>query len=565
MGAKAMQIGTTASALQRVPRGDARALAVSQRESVIQGVFNYVQNGTEFLPDSEDEVNQVDSTQPVGAADETAYVATVPTPGTGKDKTPAALAAQYAAEAFDTPADASRRLALMVSANTLDSVTEPEDASTQRLHGLAAQAQAVDTFRMGVTGFKFRVRWNDQQGDAVDEAALDQVRTNAQESPANTFAAGQQESAASKAGLVNTARNRAHTFHGTTEAVAHLRQRFNRVYIHVGDPDAVNLKAKRDPNNAAEQPSGLFDRLDPVVQQGPALASGGYRFRAGPPNPATDPHRGGAGNAGAQAAATSELDMRVRGAVTAVDPWAAYFPEPNLAIRSDIPLGDQPFGVGGPEWPQLYQSAAAHLVGGLEFDPRAAVYTDAGRWEQDVVGNALHGAAHGRGMTSPAALFDPMRAKQSHAKNDELLKHIRKLIVDADRGANSNKMLKAYLPQELFTTLKTDEDATRLPVLQQLLGGTIRGGLDLMTGWIETMMAEPAFASRADVGTRLIALGADPQIAAEAQGVAFDATRAGAALQPASRQTIVAIARVAGREIADFLDTFQFTADPGPI
>ena len=179
MGAKATHSAKMASssATPAVGMSSTTLEARSTGSNVIQAVFNYQANGIEFLPWEYTRTNAIDSTRAAGdPKGDFAYVATVPTPGSGKDKNPLAIANQYRDEGFAGQADARARFALMVAVNQADSVVRTEDENRQQVTDQVDQANTFDGFRMGAIGFLWRVRWRTAAGADVAAAGLPQVR-----------------------------------------------------------------------------------------------------------------------------------------------------------------------------------------------------------------------------------------------------------------------------------------------------------------------------------------------------------------------------------------------------
>ena len=196
------------------------------------------------------------------------------------------------------------------------------------------------------------------------------------------------------AGVPNGARNLVRAMPQTAAWSGTFTARGYVPYVHVGDADAVTLKATKNPDGTGDEQS-LFSRYDNLVaaHADATVLSGGYRFAHRPPPadpappeavpvvaeeggavpeavaeapPERYPHAAGAGGDAEalmarteQAVKTSELDMTVRAAMqgSGVTP---YLPEPNLIVRADMyNAPDVGFGRTGPEWFKLQASLRA--------------------------------------------------------------------------------------------------------------------------------------------------------------------------------------------------------------
>jgi hypothetical protein len=351
-----------------------------------------------------------------------AYVGSVLTAGQGKDKAPIAIANQYAAEAFDSPADARERFALVVGVNQMDSVTQPQLTQQNALAAQAAQIGGVQAFPATAFHQLWQPVWVTTEGAPAN---IEDVRTAAE---THTEEARGEEARVAKPDILPVGPLRTAVLRQTHDPVTALNQRFNDVYVHVGDGDAVNLKAKATP---ADPERGLFNRYDDVLGdardrnggQAPMLATGGYRFRVDnrfvpDAEHNADPHAGDAGKVTPQTAATAELSMRIRQGVGTINPSVPYMPEPNLLIHSSkSELETTNFGTGNnDESRKLTESVmgrkpqAADARRDMAFDTRAALYTDGGRFDRATIKSAP-GAAHGE--TTVSGLFNGPQANAS--------------------------------------------------------------------------------------------------------------------------------------------------------
>lgn len=491
-----------------------------------------------------------------------AYIANIITTASGKDKSFAQVAAQYAAEAFDTAADAARRFALIVLANREEKPSAPAADQTSALHALSTeQAASVTAFPAAAGRALWRRRWRaGPDADHLESKTVAEIRAILDGASKPAEARDAANTAARAEGLPptvpNQARNKVREMPQTSTYVGGFTRMGYTPFVHVGDADAVTFKATESTDRTGPEKS-LFSRYDALIAAAPkaeALA-GGYRFAARPgdkqPLPA---HAAGAGDTGAglmaqteQAIKVSELDVRVRSAMQGVEAGMPYFPEPNIAVRGD--LYTQPgvsFGDTGREWLKLktsllaqgkafrgkqkfeqfggkeitpedtakrpfcefvagayttmtglfgsavkYKSIGVRTRSGwveqtpthilvfrdratiertlgkawsqsklFEFNPKAALVTDVGRFDQPYVetsgvGAGKSGTAYTAGKTDPLAVFDPARAHQSHAQWGAIkssLEYVYRLESSADQDWLQSAM-RVFLPQSLFAEL----------------------------------------------------------------------------------------------------------------
>lgn len=442
--------------------------------------------------------NPVHSTAQGLNAQATAYIGNVISVGRGKDKTPAKVAKQYAEEAFDNPADASRRFALVVGVNRMESVTNDGAAAAGELDAQLGEVAGFQQFPLTAFRKLWRPQWLHDGGEKHNQpASFDEVRAAAADHQAEADAAERGE----KMPPVGPMRTETTKQPATARYTQELRQHFGNVYVHVGDADAVNLKAKADPNAQNQQATGLFNRYDQVLDEqhaqgkNPAVVSGGYRFRVKNDQlPAdqqhADPNAGTAAKVSKQTAAGADLDMAVRQGLASHDPSSVYMPEPNMLVRSDVALQDG-FNFGGtnvgeskaainsimppgakpqpvPTKDGSKKKSAGRLASerdaesnraqgvrqpwardNLVFDSRAALYTDGGRFETDTTQqfgtDQETGPGYGRGGTDVDGLTHPKRNAQSIARKRELGNAISQM------NSNIGDILEVYLPQQLMT------------------------------------------------------------------------------------------------------------------
>jgi hypothetical protein len=403
-----------------------------------------------------------------------AYVGSVITVAKGKDKKPVDVARQYEAEAFDTPAEARNRFALVVGVNRMESVTSHDGGQAELATEAMAGVQAFTGFPTTAFLRLWRPVWIDDDTGAAG-VPLDTVRAAATRFP-DAATEAEKHRPPAPVGPMRTA-----TAHhaSTTQYRQDLQQRFDDVYVQVGDADAVNLKAKATP---ADPERGLFNRYDQVIGdakqrtgQSPLIATGGYRFRVddkyaayhgGQTHP--DPHAGEAGKVAPQTAKAADLDMKVREAAATVHPGVPYMPEPNLLVHSSQ-VDKADFGPAqNDESRALVRSIAdgkpsvAWARQNMVFDTRAALYTDGKRFNEAMLaGDAATG--YGAGKTDAKGLFNATRTAQSMAPNRPMGNMLlRETFTKGAMDGRVHDMRQAYTPHVLRGFEGDDE--SRAPV-----------------------------------------------------------------------------------------------------
>jgi hypothetical protein len=338
------------------------------------------------------------------------YVGSIITTASGKDKTPLAVAKQYEAEAFDKPKDARDRFALVVGVNRMQSVVDADgglgDLKTQSTTGVTS----FQGFPLAAFMRLWEPQWVNKTTNAPVETAI--VRSAARNHEADARAA--EAVRPRPPAPVGPMRTETAAHPDTTGYLGKMEQHFENVYLHVGDSDAVNLKAKAT-NEPGEQARGLFDRYDDVLGQhqqahggnSPLLATGGYRFRVD--NDYTeyhggathaDPHAGDAGKVAPMTAESAALDMDVRQTMAKTNPNVPYMPEPNLLVHSSVAQHADFGKTNTGESRALVKSIAANAPepqakgkpppewarDNMVFDNRAALYTDGKRFNKAMIG-----------------------------------------------------------------------------------------------------------------------------------------------------------------------------------
>lgn len=301
-----------------------------------------------------------------------AYVANIVTTARNKDKTLTQVAAQYAAEAFDTAEDAAQRFALVLLANREEKPTLTAAAQTDDLKSVSTdQAAGIKAFPAAAGRSFWRRKWRaGPDSTNLTDKSVAEIRAilDGASKPEEAHKAAEDAARAEglPPGVPNQARNKARAIPQTSAWINTFTSKGYAAFAHIGDADAVSLKATEDPGGTGAEKS-LFSRYDPLITSKPnvEVLSGGYRFASRPSDPSKVPaHAAGAGGDGKalmaqteQAVKVSELDMKVRLAMYGQDRGMPYFPEPNLLVRGD--LYNQPgvsFGDSGPEWLKLKTS-----------------------------------------------------------------------------------------------------------------------------------------------------------------------------------------------------------------
>jgi hypothetical protein len=263
---------------------------------------------------------------------ETAYLANIATAPALADTeaaivAPARIGSRYAA-AFANPADLANRFALVIGVNTFDNL---ENTAEGEVESNALQGVGSTAFSWGVFGFVWAPAWKDRSGGT---ASMGAVRTAydalTPERKAIALAYERRNRTVPMGEIRNEIQSSEHSTHFTEV----LQQRAHSVHRQVGDGDVVSL------NPAPGRPP-YFDRYDALLTRaaadiaaraggaqgdGPIIASGGYKL-------ALAINVGEGGTEDYRTMLATELDMRVRAAMAAIDPGSVYFPEPNLIIE----------------------------------------------------------------------------------------------------------------------------------------------------------------------------------------------------------------------------------------
>jgi hypothetical protein len=328
-----------------------------------------------------------------------AYVANVPTIPPRENPsplTPVSIAQLYQGGAFDNAEDLKSRFALIIGVNGY------QDLKGEKETQISAQVSGFNwtEYTVGVMGMSWLPRWTmvrtvngaQQQDSGV---AISVVREAYNTLP-NKAAAEEYERSkivqrAIPYGLIRDA-IRAHAF--TTQATAALQGWSRTVYLHTGDPDAVNLRAAPggiDENGLRQKASafanGLFDRYDQIIRESeeraggiqPAIVSGGYEFRL--------QLEGGDVTINQQLTyLANALDIAIRERIARINAAVVYFPEPNTAFRIDTTI--RPTRKGVSLFGARSQEGAAAVrrilrtrpTGEVLFDTRARLATRSDRF-----------------------------------------------------------------------------------------------------------------------------------------------------------------------------------------
>jgi hypothetical protein len=420
--------------------------------------------------------NTTGSTQPVPTppfvkCDDPAYIGNIATIARGKDKDIPQIADQYEHEAFNTPADAARRFALVVGVNNMETASEEQAPQMAQIQGEVNKTTNVTAFPTGAIGHLWRPKWvRVRTNTEVDVQDVRNAISRGHDPAALKVAAKEEER--KKRNLKNApniARNNIMKSIYTRDLLTHMHDRFNDVYIHVGDPDAVNLKAPDIPDATPARPATplLGDRYDRIIgghsrQHGhaPAVVTGGYRFRhigegdidpraAGP-----DADKAKVKAKSLQTVKSSELDMLVREQVAEINPGVPYWPEPNLILSSSIYRAvasgtKEPFGAANVESVHLRNQlrdtyGTDWLKTNTVFNRTAALYTDAGRFDDPYSTDPKADPKFKTGKLSKDELTSG-KAKQSHAKAKALGEKS-----SATYGLHKNAAVSVY--ENIFTS-----------------------------------------------------------------------------------------------------------------
>jgi hypothetical protein len=248
------------------------------------------------------------------------YVANVPTTlhikeGFEKNAGPRGIAEAYRGS-FANAEDAAQRLCLVIGMN----VKRPTDAkkAAELAAGMEAAAQGIEGFK----GFPVAVLcffWN-----------------SAEIKPGRKTADREDDEKKPNAGVPHgMIRSFLRDYGGVTRAaLAAMQKRCSAAYLHYGDADIVDFK--NSPPASKEEAKPLFDRYDARIASGeaPRIMSGGYLFRHGN-------DRGEVPDAMQEHMGYDNMLQRDYAAMA--NPHFPYYPEANLLVRADDPLGKDDF------------------------------------------------------------------------------------------------------------------------------------------------------------------------------------------------------------------------------
>lgn len=277
-------------------------------------------------------------------------VATIPSA-----PSPSEIAEKYYAEGFDDKTHVKERLAIVVGVNKFRSLDKTSDNAVKD----HANKTGFDKFALVSFGFTWDFNW--QSKTSTDAHGFDGAFKAFKEQDDDTRSkalAYQREHIRIQDRLPYAQFKERVTAHPKTRELVELLGTYNKyVYIHLGDSDAVSLKAPEEQQTTSvgqvlkgnlaksgTQPQGLFSRYDVALsaESKPFMAIGGYEFRT-------------QGTTGEQAERekkgdldpnnlehlltylANQLDMAVRIAVAKEQPKAVYPTEPNLVFMAMSP------------------------------------------------------------------------------------------------------------------------------------------------------------------------------------------------------------------------------------
>ncbi len=431
----------------------------------------------------------------------TAYIAQVPTHLGGQD--PSAIAGNYEQGAFDDPNAAADRLRVAVGVNAYRDV-----ADNNRGEVKAKVKKSDSKVRMGAFGFLWEPMWEktvtEGQKSGDDEQSKNKnknknknkkkkVETKSKTKMKASEVAGDKD--AKELGSEYFTKKETHGTSGVTrqakipygkirdhiknhDVTAQLTQELTtahqRVFVHVGDDDAQQMKEKPGkgiPLGEDQEALGLLSRYDAIVQDDEAalLVSGGYEFRR-------KKDGGDLDDKSEKAEITliaHQLDRKIRQVLAdKLGPLAVYFPEPNTIYRvtkensrigedddRDIPIFHDPNdtkGGGSAESQQMVANLMKLNGGGKAiYDPRASLVTQtSGRFAE---GENAFGKHLENGTVDPILVKHIVGQNQSHASEHVWLDSVgqhNKLDVQAKK----DKLPPAFIKEvfEAFVCTKGD-------------------------------------------------------------------------------------------------------------
>jgi hypothetical protein len=181
MGQRALRAGAVAEVpAQPQPMPFGRTAQLAAGGVVQRRAFDYKTAGIEFT-DAQEASNAAAGVAAAHVADSPrAYVATVPTTASGKDKGPVELANQYVNEAFADPAEAQQRFALTAAINRFQPTLADPISRADLLNGVADYAGT----RLGAAAYTWKVMWQKTAGaDAGASRTTDQVKADYETQP----------------------------------------------------------------------------------------------------------------------------------------------------------------------------------------------------------------------------------------------------------------------------------------------------------------------------------------------------------------------------------------------
>ena len=289
------------------------------------------------------------------------------------EETPGKVAQTYYEQGFDNKSEVVKRLGMVMGVNKYRSI----DGRSHSLVANHMKQTGNPEFMVRVFGFTWElVEWVDTTTNTVADADIDTVSKDFKTDLQLNTQQQQEVLATEKSCLGQSTipygliREKITASSQTKELVKTLDKYNKRVYIHLGDADALSLSAPENnspsqqqngdadaPSSSAPEnqsssqqqndqnkPKSLFSRYDEILKdnQHPLMAIGGYDFRY-------KSDGGDLDSANPKEHLTylaNQLDIAARKAISSIVPEAVYPTEPNLVFLAQGPNNsDDLFGL----------------------------------------------------------------------------------------------------------------------------------------------------------------------------------------------------------------------------
>jgi hypothetical protein len=333
--------------------GQARAKSDFLDRYEIQAIESDM-NYREVAPTSYNDVLKPSTAPPVDRIGYVVNITTIPS-----DPSPRQIAEKYYNQGFDDPSQSKQRIAMVVGVNRVRSLANTSDAAVKK----HARDHNFDQFSLVAFGFTWDFNWKKKAGSSLTDAdgfdgALNAFKEQNDETQ-NQALKYESANIQIQDRLPYAQFKERVTAHPKTRDLVNLLSTYNRyVYIHLGDSDAVSLKAPEEQPTASvgealkgelkrpgeAKPKSIFSRYDVALeQQGkPFMAIGGYEFRTqGTSGTAEEKKgKGDLDRTNLEHLLTylaNQLDQAVRIAIASVDAKAVYPTEPNLVFLAAGP------------------------------------------------------------------------------------------------------------------------------------------------------------------------------------------------------------------------------------